>query len=327
MKLTRQKNHISTQLLDLLSKDDDWLILINADPDAMASALALKRIMSHRVGEIAITNINKITRPDNLAMIKFLNIPLIPYDDTLPYFFNKFAIVDSQPHHNKAFSNIDFSIIIDHHPISKEHSYNAPLCDIRQAKGTTSSIMAEYLYNLHICPSEKLATAMLYGIKTDTANLIRDVAELDLIAYNFLNKYANHFLLQRIVRSEYLPEWLKYFSKAFNSLHKCGNGNFTYAGEVESPDILVVLADFFLRVHGLKWIAVGGVYDKTVIVVFRGSSPKLDLGAFAASRFAKYGSAGGHKSMSRAEFPLSQVQGKNVEIFLYKHLKNKKFSI
>ena len=35
-----------------LSKDDRWCILINADPDALASALALKRIMVHKVHSV-----------------------------------------------------------------------------------------------------------------------------------------------------------------------------------------------------------------------------------------------------------------------------------
>ena len=36
-------------MLDLFHREDDWLIPISADPDAMASAMALKRIMSRRV--------------------------------------------------------------------------------------------------------------------------------------------------------------------------------------------------------------------------------------------------------------------------------------
>ena len=51
-----------------LSKDDRWCILINADPDALASALALKRIMIHKVHSVDIARINEVTRPDNLAM-------------------------------------------------------------------------------------------------------------------------------------------------------------------------------------------------------------------------------------------------------------------
>ena len=64
-----------TQLLELFSRNDDWLIVINADPDAMASAMALKRIMSHRTGKVTIARINEISRPDNLAMIHVRKMP------------------------------------------------------------------------------------------------------------------------------------------------------------------------------------------------------------------------------------------------------------
>lgn len=54
-----------------LNKDDHWCIMINADPDALASALALKRIMLHKVHSAEIMRINEVTRPDNLAMIRY----------------------------------------------------------------------------------------------------------------------------------------------------------------------------------------------------------------------------------------------------------------
>ncbi len=322
------KNRRTTQhlgaLLELFVRDEDWLIVINADPDAMASAMALKRIMAHRAGEVVISHINPITRPDNLAMIRFLDIPMVPHDDTLCAFFNKFAIVDSQPHHSPEFSGFTPSIIIDHHPTDAEHSCTAAYCDIRPSDrpgtGTTSAIMAEYLYNLRIRPGARLATALQYGIRTDTASFTRNTSELDLHAYLNLAKYADSTILQRILRSEYLPGWLKYFSRAFSSLHQCGAGRFAFAGAVESPDILVVVADFFTKVHGLRWVVVGGVYQSTVILVFRGDGRSTDLGQMAQARFGSLGSAGGHKAMARAEFPADAAEGRNLEAFIFKRL-------
>ena len=57
-------------LLPLLSKDERWLIVINADPDSMGAALGLKAILSRRVHDIGIGHINEINRPDNLAMLE-----------------------------------------------------------------------------------------------------------------------------------------------------------------------------------------------------------------------------------------------------------------
>ncbi len=78
---------------------------------------------------------------------------------------------------------------------------------------------------------------------------------------------------------------------------------------VESPDILVVIADFFLRVYGLKYIIVSGVYEKTAICIFRGS--KYNLGELAQKSFSDIGSAGGHTSLARAEISLKMLKEKD----------------
>lgn len=327
-----------TRMLDLFSREDDWLILVNADPDAMAAAMALKRIMAHRTGEVAIARINAITRPDNLAMVRYLRIPMIPWDSTLCAFFSKFALVDSQPHHSIDFAGVPFSLVVDHHPLSAEHPVQAAFCDIEPASGSTSTLFTEYLRTLGIRPGSLLATALQYGIRTDTATFTRKVSEGDMRAYQYLAGHADTALLTRIMRSEYLPGWLKYFSRAFASLHSCGKGHYTFLGMVENPDILVVIADFFTRVHGLTWIAVCGAYmpkaeakaepqneqNGKVVIIFRGDGRTSDVGHFAAERLGDLGSAGGHRNMARAEFPVAAVEGKNIEVFVFKRLERRK---
>ena len=63
-------------------------------------------------------------------------------------------------------------------------------------------------------------------------------------------------------------------------MHQCGSGAYCYLDTVENPDILVVVADFFTHVHSIKWVGVCGVYNDTVVVIFRGDG-HVDLGEFA----------------------------------------------
>ena len=164
MSSTRKLSSRLTQLLELFNRNDDWLIVINADPDAMASAMALKRIMSHRTGKVTIARINEISRPDNLAMIRYLRIPMLPLTDKLKASYSHFAMVDSQPHHNPAFAGIPFSIVIDHHPAVPEHPVDAAYVDIRPQYGAVSTLLTEYLRAYHIRPGIRLATALQSGI-------------------------------------------------------------------------------------------------------------------------------------------------------------------
>ena len=57
--------------------EDQVLILINADPDAIASAIALKRLLWRKVAGVTIAHTNVITRPDNLTMIRLLGVSLV----------------------------------------------------------------------------------------------------------------------------------------------------------------------------------------------------------------------------------------------------------
>ena len=205
MSSTRKLSSRLTQLLELFNRNDDWLIVINADPDAMASAMALKRIMSHRTGKVTIARINEISRPDNLAMIRYLRIPMLPLTDKLKASCSHFAMVDSQPHHNPAFAGIPFSIVIDHHPAVPEHPVDAAYVDIRPQYGAVSTLLTEYLRAYHIRPGIRLATALQYGIRTDTATFTRTGTEIDLRAYQYLAAHGDTALLTRITRSEYPP--------------------------------------------------------------------------------------------------------------------------
>jgi nanoRNase/pAp phosphatase (c-di-AMP/oligoRNAs hydrolase) len=307
-------------MLDLFARDQRWLILINADPDAMASAMALMRIMSRRVQDTLIAKVNTLSRPDNLAMIRYSRLRMLDFSPDLARHFDRFALVDSQPEHHPAFKDVPFCIVIDHHPLP-----NTPLSvaysEIKPEYGATSTLLTEYLYTLKIKPTRLLATALQFGIKTDTANFERHFYDVDLRAYHYLNRFADHTLLSRIIRSEYHLHWLELFAKACTNLYSMNlSGQYVFVGTVDNPDILVNIADFFMRVFEIHWAAVAGLYGETVVVIFRGDSVSLDVGRCAESIFRELGSAGGHKSMARAEFPATVAEGEDLEMFIWQRL-------
>ena len=295
--------------LQIQSRDARWCILINADPDALASAMALRRILRPRSRVVDIAHINAVTRPDNLAMIRYLRIPLTPWQPEIALHYNHFALLDSQPQHSHLYAGLQFHLIIDHHPATNLSGQTAPdaFISLCPGAGATATLMTRLLRSLGIRPGPLLATALIYGIRTDTATLERSGGESDLRAYQWLSRHANSTLLRRISRSEYLREWLPLFSRAFRSLVDCqGGGAHASLEEVKSADLLVSIADFFTRVHGLKWIAVSGVVAKTVVVIFRGDGGR-DIGNMAKLCFGDMGEAGGHRTLARAEFPLNSL--------------------
>jgi nanoRNase/pAp phosphatase (c-di-AMP/oligoRNAs hydrolase) len=308
------------EMIGLFNKGERLLILINADPDALASAMALKRILYRKVQTSAIAHVNEISRPDNLAMIKLLRIPIKKLTPPLAAQFDRFALVDSQPHHHPDFEKFEFSVILDHHPLKKENPPEALYKEINPDYGATSSLLTEYLYSLNIRPGKLLATALLYGIKTDTQSFERKFCDVDIRAFRYLTKFYNPLLLQKIVRSEFHKEWLKYFSLAFRKVKLLGHGASVFMGKVESPDILVILADFFLRIHNISWDMISGIHQDSLVVVFRGDGLRKDMGKLSSQMFGNIGTAGGHKQMARAEISLDKIENIHPQQFILQRL-------
>ena len=314
-----------SRLLPLLRRDEKWLVVMNADPDAIASGQALKRLFAHRAAEVNLARVNDIDRPDNLAMLHYLRISVPKLTPDMLARHQRFAIVDSQPHHHPGFAGIDFSVVIDHHPTVPEFPVEAEFTDIRPEYGALSTLMTEYLLAMNIKPGKLLATALLYGIRTDTGNFSRGVNELDLLAYSYLIHLADNIRLSSISRSELRMAWIKYLTKGFESLRPLGKGRFSFAGQVPTADILVIIADVLMRVHEFRWVAVAGVINDHLVVILR-SDGSRDMGQMAERLFMQYGPAGGQKSKARAEMPLLSLNGQAPDDFVYSKLKTIKSS-
>ncbi len=291
--------------MNQFSGADHVLILINADPDAISSAMAFQRLLWRRVTRINISNINTITRPDNMAMIRLFDVTLIHVTKIEPHHYNKVIILDSQPAHNESFSHFKFNVIIDHH---EPTDYPAAYSDIRPEYGATASIMTEYLKAAKIKPSDKLATALFHGIKTDTNNFERMATNADIRAFQFLFRHANIHLARRIEQVDLRMNFLDYFQKAIADRIVDNTRIFVHLGAVENPDICVLIGDFFMRVNTVTWSIVSGVYEDRLIIILRNDGLRKEAGNVAQKLFADLGSAGGHKSMARAEMPLEKVK-------------------
>lgn len=293
------------RLYEQFNKDDRVLMPINADPDSIGSAMAMKRILWHQVSGVTISNVNEIKRPDNLSMVRLLGVKLIPFDKIDIKAFNKFVLVDSQPNHHQSFSQLHFSVIIDHHPMTDA---NANFMDIRPEYGANTSIMTEYLRMAKIKPSMKLATGLFYGIKTDTSNFERHALPEDMKAFQYLFPYINVTLARKIEYAEMTIDFLKYYQIALDSMHIRKNRAYVTLGAVVNPDVCVLIADFFMKVYGIDWTFISGLYNGNLIIIIRNNGIRKDAGRLANKSFGDLGSAGGHKSVARAEIPLDRLK-------------------
>ena len=275
------------------------IIYANPDPDALASAIALKKILETNNRNISIGYTGAIGRPENACMIRKLQIPAFPINEVEATQSEVIAIVDAQPQFFTDFRLPRCDIVIDHHPLRDEIS--AQFVDIRSQYISTSSIMTEYLRAAGMRLTKNLASALFYGIKTDARNFMADMNRSDVEAIRWLRGKADRDIVKQIEFSQFTHEALDYFSIALVKRRFMKGVMFSHLGSVPFFDVCVQVADFLIRVEEVSWALVTGVVGDTLVVVFRNDGLKKDAGYLARSTFGDIGSAGGHKSMGRAE--------------------------
>jgi len=285
------------------------LILIqpDPDPDALASALALRTLLGRTSKTSPIGSFGEVTRNENQVMMQLLNIQLQKITAADLQTFPRIAMVDVQPFYFND-PEIRADIIIDHHP-QMEH-YDALFCDIRAHYGATSTIMAEYLIDQEFKISQRLATALVYGIKTDTLFLGRDINPADIGVFTHIYPLANRHMILQMEHPRLRPEEISLFIKALKSQRLIGSAVFVNLGRVDrsGEDIIPRLADFCLQIDDAQWSVVSGIVEKQLVLCVRNVGYVEHAGEVVRYAFGTYGSAGGHRSMARAVLSLPELK-------------------
>ena len=177
------------KLLAVAKTHDRALVLThdNPDPDAVASACGLAWLLRRSAGieaEAAYGGI--IGRAENKALLKVLHLPIVPVSRLEGRQHDLVCLVDTQPETgNYSLQAEAPQLVIDHHP-TRPSSLLAAFHDVGGTAGATSTLVTQYLRAAKLVPGPQLATALFYGIKSDTRDLGREVDPADLDCYNWL---------------------------------------------------------------------------------------------------------------------------------------------
>jgi nanoRNase/pAp phosphatase (c-di-AMP/oligoRNAs hydrolase) len=276
------------------------------DPDAIASAVALRHLLAQRLDTVVhLAYRGIIGRAENKALVRYLEHPLrrLTAADLrkLPI-----LLVDTQPGagNNALQAQATSLAVIDHHPW-REASATAAYADVRPELGATSTIVAEYLQAAGIEPPTQLATALFYGIKTDTMGLSRGASGADVAAYFGLQPRIDVEALVEIERAQ-VPA--VYFQKLDAALHTAlvyDDVVLAHVASMDRPDMAAEMADLLLRLRGIEWVICSGAYKDTLFLSIRTRSRRGDAGKLAQAIVGQQGSAGGHGSMAGGQVPLN----------------------
>ena len=283
---------------------DRVLILLHnePDPDALASGLALRNLLRRTKTTAIIGAVQGVSRPENVRMAHLLDIHVERVTPEQIASFDRVATVDVQPHYfGGHLPHVD--LVVDHHP--EQPGYSTVFKDIRADYGSTSTILTEHLRAVDMNVSERVATAMLYAIKSDTLFFARHTNRQDLDAFTYLYPLADAALIRKMEGADITIERLQAVVKALADGELRNDLFVACLGSVPREDFITYTADFFLQVEETKWTFVTGIVDDRLVLSVRNLGYSRNAGEFARKYFGDLGSAGGHRAMAKAVVPMA----------------------
>ncbi len=306
---TKKKLAELTKLLQASAPSGRWLILThdNPDPDSIASAAALNKLLKKRFKKRATTAYGGIIgRAENQEMVKTLGIRLSHVRHLNWKNYNHFALVDTQPGtgNNQLPNDRVPDLVFDHHPVRRE-SLKAPFFDIRTEYGATATMLTEYLLASGIEITKRNATGLVYAIRSETQDFGREYATADRAIYDYLHPLADIRALARI-RSPGLPvSYYQNLCTALQDLKSVGTLIVSHLGTVVQPDIVPEVADLMVRMKGKTWSLCTGVFEDRMYLSIRTTNPRADAGRLMRRLLGRRGKGGGHGMTAGGWIPIS----------------------
>ncbi len=303
----------AARLLDFLSRRKDslspLLILTHdyPDPDALASAMALGHLAQQYYGitsRIAYGGI--IGRCENKALVKLLDIPL---RKIRPEHFSKYrniALVDTQPRFdNNAFPpKRKATIVIDQHASTTRPA--ADLAIIDTECGATCAIVARALLLLGDPIPPRIATALAYGILSDTLGLYRARRSDVIDTYLEIIHHCDLRMLGQIQNPSRSRQFFLTLHRALDRALAYRRLLVSHLGLVENPDLVSQMAEFLLTCENTQWSFCTGRYRGRIHVSLRTSVPNTEAGEVLRSIFDNPKDAGGHDAIAGGSFRLGR---------------------
>ena len=274
------------------------------DPDAIASAYGLQELL--RIHGIASTICykGKIDRYSTDKLREMLDIGLENIEDLEEKLTeeDEVILVDAQ----KGNSNIinmtgDEIICIDHHPTYEKYEYR--FSDIRPDIGACSTIIAQYFFENEIPITKKIATALTFGIRSDTQRLSRGVSKLDMEMMYRMFDACDQDVIHLLENSNLYFEDLMAYSRAISSIEVFENISFADTGENCPEALIASVSDFMLALVEVTFSVVYSRKEEGIKISVRSEGPSLDAGKIISAALKGIGSGGGHATMAGGFVP------------------------
>jgi nanoRNase/pAp phosphatase (c-di-AMP/oligoRNAs hydrolase) len=175
--------------------------------------------------------------------------------------------------------------------------------DIRTGAAAAASIAASYLREQHVDPGVKLATAILYGIRTETVGSETAHSALDRAMIRWLSSIADPSLLAEISNA---PLELEYFSDlalAMQSAAVYGHTAICFLPQALGAEIVGEVADLLIRGRGIHSVFCAAVLGEDLVISARTDRQGGDAATLLRTTIGDLGGCGGHTHRAGGKIP------------------------
>jgi len=228
----------------------------NPDPDAVSSALVMKKYLRHQgVKAEIIADEDSFSRESKVIANK-IGVEIKPLKEFDKNKYKAVILVDASANQpNVCIRGVEPDLVIDHH--NDEAPYES-----------TATIVTLLMTALDFELSKELATALYVGLETDTMQWTADkFTEFDDLAYKILASLRDAKLRREIVQAGYSATYLKMLENAI-SRYFCKEESTVISGvgyiDSKQRTNLARIADFLLNMDGVEKVVVIAVIETEI---------------------------------------------------------------
>ncbi len=277
------------------------------DPDAMASGLGLQVFLRYHGIESMICYDGTIEKLSTRRMLEVFQFEVYNIRDISDMKETDYIVTVDAQKFNANITNFigDEVACIDHHPtyVPCEYRYK----DIRLV-GACSTLITQYFVVSGTPMDQNTASALLFGQRIDTNNLLRGVTDLDIEMLAYLHKLADEERITAMMNSTMELKDLQAYGAAIQNIRI-----YDYIGFAEIPfdcpdGLIAMVSDFILSLDVVEFAVIYAKREDGLKFSVRSERSNLDAGRIVAEALEGIGTGGGHASMAGGFVPIDAVK-------------------
>lgn len=299
----------SDAFLEVLRHYAEVVVLMhdNPDPDAIATGWAIKYLVEKRLDKSSrLLGGGAIERAENRYLVQRLEPPLELTDELALSPGTAVVLVDcgAQATNHLACSHGMHEIVavIDHHETDGAIP-TLPYQDVRPNVAASATIAATYLREQNVPPHARLATALLYALRSETRGNQTYYSPTDRAILPWLTRLADPQMLAEIEDAPLPRAYYGDLVLALQSTFTYDDAAFCLLPRATGAEIVGEVADLLIRCEEIDRVFCGAAVGGDIIVSVRTSAERETANDLVQRTLAGLGRGGGHTRRAGGKIP------------------------